>query len=119
MDITIYKLLHVLGIFLVFQGIGAAVVLAGAAPGSPWRRASIIGHGIGLLLILVAGFGMLARLGIIAATPGWVWVKLVVWVVLGALPFVLRRYPGATRWVWGSAIGLGVLAASMAIFKPL
>ena len=118
MDLETYKLLHVLGLALVIQGIGAAVALAGAEAGVPWRRASIIGHGIGLGLLLVAGFGMLAKLGYMAAMPGWVWVKLVVWLTLGALPFVLKKNPGAARVVWGGAIGLVVVAASMALFKP-
>ncbi len=118
MSFEFYNLLHVLGIVLVFQGIGASVALARAEAGAPWRRASAIGHGIGLVLILVAGFGMLARLGMMASMPGWVWVKIVVWLILAVLPTVIRRSPGATRWVWGGAIGLAVLAASMALFKP-
>jgi hypothetical protein len=118
MDIAFYKLLHLLGILLVFQGIGASVALARSEAGAPWRRASAIGHGIGMILLLVAGFGMLAKLGIMASMPGWVWAKLVIWLILGALPTLLRKSPGAVRWVWGGAIGLGALAASMALFKP-
>lgn len=118
MNIETYKLLHLLGIVLVFQGIGAAVALSRAEAGAPWRRASVVGHGIGLVLILVAGFGMLAKLGFMTAMPGWVFVKIAVWLTLGALPFVLKKNPGLARWVWGGAVGLAVLAASMALFKP-
>jgi len=118
MPLEFYKLLHVLGIVLVFQGIGASVALAQAEAGAPWRRASAVGHGIGLVLILVAGFGMLAKLGFMASMPGWVWVKIVVWMALAALPTVIRKNPGTVRWVWGGSIGLVVLAASMALFKP-
>ena len=56
MSLAAYKVLHLLGAFLVLAALGAA--LAGGS-----RKGSGIAHGIGLLLLLVAGFGALARLG--------------------------------------------------------
>jgi hypothetical protein len=43
----------------------------------------MITHGLGLLLVLVAGFGMLAKLGI-HGVPTWAALKLIIWVALGA-----------------------------------
>ena len=95
------------------------VVLSGADKTAKWRKASMIGHGIGMFLILLAGFGQLARLEIIGSFPGWVWVKLAIWVGVAALPFFLSRRPALARLTWGLTIGLVALAAVMAIFKPL
>lgn len=119
MHITVYQLIHVIGIALVVQALGAAVVLAGSDRVARWYRASMIGHGIGTFLILLAGFGMLARLEITGAFPGWVWVKLGIWVIVAALPFLLRRRPNLASAAWALTLVLVAAAATMAIFKPL
>ena len=59
-------LLHILGIAMLFIAIGGVSVHA--ANGGDRKQSatrSIVGsvHGIGALLILVGGFGMLARIG--------------------------------------------------------
>ncbi len=72
-------LLGVFAIYLVFAGADAWIVkLRGGAPafewwaGTPWRDRSCLGHralnGIGMTLTLaVAGFGVIAALGLLAA----------------------------------------------------
>ena len=94
MSYEFYKLFHYLGIFLVMVALGGA---AGHAAGggdrkkNPQRGMMLAAHGIGLLLMLVAGFGMLARLDV--PMGGWFWAKLVLWLLLGAstaLPMVKR-----------------------------
>ena len=65
-----YKLMHFLGIFtlLVVVAITCAHVLRGGTKAdNPHRRAFGIAHGIAMVLVLVGGFGMLARLGV--STP--------------------------------------------------
>jgi hypothetical protein len=44
-----------------------------------------------LLLILFSGFGLLAKLGLMSTVPLWVWLKLVLWLVLGAAVAAIRR----------------------------
>jgi uncharacterized membrane protein len=118
---SIYKLLHLAGILFVFVSVGGLAVHAanGGTRASNALRKLIAGmHGIGLLVVLVAGFGMLAKLGIMGQIPGWVWAKLVIWLLLGAMVIVPYKKPS-----WGPALLvvlplLGVLAAYLALYKP-
>lgn len=73
-------------------------------------------HGIGLFLLLLAGFGMLARLGIMWPWPGWVVFKVVLFAVLGAFPALSKRFDAGIGW-W-IAILLILLAAWTGITKP-
>jgi hypothetical protein len=69
---------------------------------------------------LLGGFGMLARLGIMHGLnfPGWLWVKLVIWGMLGAAVIIPRRRPTLSRALLFALPILGGLAAYMAIYKP-
>jgi len=79
---------------------------------------SYISHGLGLLLILVSGFGMAARLGLVSGLPGWVHAKLGIWVLLG-LAVSLAKRKGAIGWpVFVLLVGLGTTAAFIAVNKP-
>ncbi|PRP97339.1 hypothetical protein [Enhygromyxa salina] len=117
MSYQVYNLLHILGIVLVFMGLGA-LAFHGANGGdkaSNKVRGMVMGtHGLGLLLILVAGFGMLAKTGAMAnGLPGWLHPKLLIWVLLGAAPVVLIRKPSAGKLVW---FAVPLLAATAAYF---
>jgi hypothetical protein len=118
----VYRVVHLFGIFLLF------VVLAGMAWGAGRaraegvisRRAAMILHGISLFIVLLGGFGLLARIGVMHGMdwPGWVWAKLAIWLLLGAAVVVPARKPA-----WGGGLllllpVLGGLAAWLAIFKP-
>lgn len=113
LSLSLYKVVHVFGVLLVFLGFGALL-------GGERRRAATLAHGIGLAVILVAGFGALARLGV--ANPGgwplWVWLKLAVWLALGALMTVGKRSPAAARTFWWLVPILGAAAAYLALYKP-
>jgi hypothetical protein len=116
-----YKILHLVGIMLLFLSLGGFSGLAAAgghAPRGGLRRLSMIGHGLALLFLLVAGFGLLARLGLVSGMPAWAWLKLGIWVVLGGAVVTLRRFPGAAAWQWLVIIVLGGCAAALAIYKP-
>lgn len=113
MDPQIYKVLHLVGVMLVFFGIGAVVLGVGAAK----RKVAMMSSGIGLLLLLVAGFGMIPKLGY-KMTEGWVIVKMVIWVVMAVLPVLVKKgkLTGVVGWV--VAILLGAAAAYLAVMKP-
>lgn len=112
-----YQFLHLAGLMLLFISVGA--YLAGTS--SPARKFAGMLHGIGLLLLLVAGFGLMAKkFGVSNPMqfPGYVWAKTVIWLVLGALPAVVNR--GKLSPKAGVLLGLvlGLASAYLAIFKP-
>lgn len=116
---TIYKTLHILGAFMVFLAIGGVALhgMNGGTRETHTRRGwTGAWHGVGLLLVLVAGFGMVARQGL--GMAGWVYGKLVVWVLLGALLFVIARHPSRGRALWTTAAVLGLAAVYLALYKP-
>lgn len=79
----IYRILHVVGLGLTLAAIGAA---AGSAKslGMPEgkSKAWAIAHGVGLFLVLVAGFGLMARTEV-EGYPLWIIIKLVMFLGLG------------------------------------
>lgn len=119
-----YNVVHIIGIVMAVAALGGAAMLAAAtpagAPARPERRLLAILHGIGTLLILIGGFGMLARLGVMhgGGFPGWIWVKLGVWGIVAAALFLPRRNPRLARPLLLSLPVLGGVAAYMAIYKP-
>ena len=118
-----YNVVHIVGIVMAIAALGGAALLALAPPGAaarPERRLLAILHGVGVLLILVGGFGMLARLGVMhgGGFPGWIWVKLAVWAVVAGALFLPRRNPRLARPLLLSLPVLAGLAAYMAIYKP-
>ena len=116
LDYNVYKIIHIVGLVLVFLGIGA-VLLGARDSGRPPRSAAAL-HGIGLLVMLVGGFGMMARLEIEFPWPVWLFGKLGVWIVLAIMPVLARR--GVARGAVGVLLAIGLVAASawLAIYKP-
>lgn len=120
----LYNVVHVFGIALVVAALGGAALLVmteGTRDVRSARRLLAIMHGIGAFLVLLGGFGMLARLGIVqgASFPGWIWVKLVIWAVVAAALFVPYRRPAWARPLLLAVPVLIALAAYMAIYKPV
>lgn len=123
MTLAAYKLLHVLGMLFLFAALGGSALVHWVRPeaGALARARKIAGitHGVALLLLAFAGFGALARLGLTsAALPLWVWGKIVLWALLGAAPFLLRRRPGLAALFWWLLPLLGAAAAYLAFYKP-
>ena len=118
----VYWYLHILGIALVVLALGGVSLHAmsgGTKETSGGRRMATASHGLGLLLVLVAGFGMLARLGIVqGGLPGWIWAKLVVWTALGALIMLPYRRPELSKPVWALTALLVLCAGWLAHAKP-
>ena len=81
-----YKMVHFIGLALALFSLGAASGASLVAGGKPevGRRIYAIGHGIGMFLILLGGFGMLARLQIHWPWPSFIVSKIVIWGLLAA-----------------------------------
>jgi hypothetical protein len=119
----LYKVIHLVGVLMLFSALGGAALLVmhgGAAPGTPARRATALMHGAGLLLALIAGFGLVARLDLFTGgMPPWVAGKLVVWLLAGVALTLPRRKPELARPLL--LFGLPLLAAAaawLAVYKP-
>jgi len=79
------------------------------------RKWVAITHGVSLLLVLVAGFGMLAKSarGPSAEWPYYIPIKLGVWFVLGGALVLFYRKPEWAKALWIVLPALGGLVAAM------
>ncbi|HSF32973.1 MAG TPA: hypothetical protein VLK82_21185 [Candidatus Tectomicrobia bacterium] len=118
--ILVYKNLHLIGVFMILVALGGVILqqIQAAPRQHTWRRPVAITHGIGMVLVLVGGFGMLARLGIFWPWPGWIVGKIIIWLVLGLLIAVIGRAPALAKPLWWISIALAAIAAYLALNKP-
>jgi len=117
MSYQIYKLMHLLGVFMILTSMGGlAVSGALGTPDRRWRKLAGMTNGIGLLLALVGGFGLLARLQL--GWPGWIFLKLLIWLAFGMATAVANRVPKAAGTLWWASIALAGVAAYLANYKP-
>jgi hypothetical protein len=122
MDYFAIKLFHYVGIMLLFLGLGGMVFASYAGFGpekKKLRRAAALLHGFGLLFIIVSGFTMLSKLGLMHGDPpGWVKAKLAIFLILGFSISLAARW---SRGIWILIAGwivLGATAAALAMYKP-
>jgi hypothetical protein len=118
-----YEILHIIGIAMLFLAIGGVAVHAangGSKAGSSTRPIVGTVHGVGVLLILVGGFGMLARMGFQhgASFPGWLIGKMVIWFVLSGIALLPYRRPALARPFLVLLPLLAGAAAYLALYKP-
>lgn len=111
MTLPFYHLLHLVGVICLFIGFGGLLSAESAKKGMMW-------HGIGLLLLLVSGFGALAKLGIFAHMPVWAILMLVIWVILGGLPVLAKRHVMSRPAMVTVSLLLGIFAAYLGYMKP-
>ena len=118
-DINVYKLLHIVGFSAVILALGGSIIatfVTGDKPQST-RKLIALTHGIGLIIVLISGFGMLARLGITWPWPAWVYVKAMVWLLLGAFLSLSYKKKDAHQGLWFGTLLLVAIAAGTALFK--
>lgn len=113
MSYEFYKVLHLVGLVTLFIALGALAVVPAER-----RKPFMSLHGLATLVMLVAGFGLLAKLGLMKDWGPWVYAKIAIWLVLGAMPVVLRRKPNLAFPVLLISIALGACGAFLAIYKP-
>ena len=97
---------------MLFLGLGGVVL--GDAGSS--RKLGMISHGIALVLLLVAGFGMQAKLQI--GFPGWLIAKVVLWLFFGAMPVLAKKGVLKPTAAWALAVVFGAAAVLLGVTKP-
>jgi len=120
-SLEIYKLIHIIAALVTFAALGGltlTVANGATKQSSGVRRLIAITHGVAVFLILLGGFGALARLGIAGGLPGWIYVKLVVWLLVAALVVLPYRRPDLARTLFWVLPVLGTVAVAMALWKP-
>jgi hypothetical protein len=123
MSYAAYKLIHLLGIFTLL--VALAGMAAHAASGqtkeqNPSYRLLLALHGLGALVALTGGFGLMARVGVGHGElfPGWIWAKLVLWLLLGGLIALPYRRAGWAKGILFLLPLLGLLGTYLANYKP-
>lgn len=119
----LYNLIHIVGLVMLMLGLGGLALTAGFPRDrrSIWNgRSAKLFHAFGAFLILLGGFGMMARLGILQGSswPTWITVKVVVWGALTLAAFLPYRLPKAALPLLLLVPLLAGVAAYMAIYKP-
>ncbi|MEM6293776.1 MAG: hypothetical protein AAGA54_21050 [Myxococcota bacterium] len=123
MPYEFYKVLHLLGILLLFTSLGG-VAMVGLRGGTDdekkaFKKPLMIIHGVSLLVIFVAGFGLMARLGMMGnGWPTWIFGKLGVWLVLGGSAALVAKRPALGTGWYLVLPALGTGAAVLAVYKP-
>jgi hypothetical protein len=110
MPYTTYQIIHLIGLAALAIGTGGMM-----ANGNN-RKLFAIWQGIGLLVVLVAGFGMLAKghMGM----PHFAIVKSVLWVVVAALPVILRKLKAPLSVAILVLLTLVGILAYLGVMKP-
>jgi hypothetical protein len=110
MDYTVYKLIHLIGIAAVALGTGGML-----ASGSN-RKTFAIWQGVGLLVMLVSGFGLLAKLHL--GFPHFAIVKTILWVLLAVMPVILRKLKAPLSAAIVVSLTLVGILAWLGVAKP-
>ncbi|MFT4901597.1 MAG: hypothetical protein ACI81V_000871 [Lentimonas sp.] len=115
---SIYHILHFIGILMLFLGYGALLGRSMAGSGDARvKKLGSITSGIGLVLMIIAGFGLVAKLyGNVF--QGWMFAKVGIWFLLGGLIALINRKPALAVSIWWGLIALGGIAAVMVYIRP-
>jgi hypothetical protein len=117
MSYEFYRVLHIVGIVLLFASLGALAAIGGTTDDRLRRMAGIL-HGVAVAVVLTAGFGLLARLEMFGGFPPWIWIKLGIWLTLAMAVLPLRRKPELAPLIFLAVPLLGGIAAWLAVYKP-
>ncbi|MDP6112642.1 MAG: hypothetical protein QGF00_22505 [Planctomycetota bacterium] len=115
----VYRFLHLAGVLVVFLCTGGLVIPTMMGPSENdrgGRRLATVCLGIAMFIVLVTGFGLIARLQY--GFQGWVIAKMIIWFLIGWLLIFIRRRPRLGKQVWFVMIALAAVAAYIAGFKP-
>jgi hypothetical protein len=121
MPYEVYKVLHLAGVFMVVMSTaGLAMHVAnGGTKDHAFHKPAMRFHGFGLVLVFVAGFGLMARIGIMGFPwPLFVFLKIGIWLTFGGLGAMVYRKPEMASKFWWIVWLLAATAAWVAVYKP-
>lgn len=108
-----YKIIHLTSIVILISGLGISY------HGVQERYVKMF-TGIATLLTLVAGMGLMARIGIGHGTewPVWIKLKMAIWFIIGVGGAVVaRRFPRLGKPAYLITLVLFIIASSAANYK--
>lgn len=116
---TTYKVIHISGVFFLLFSLSSLIILSKNNLNRGKTIFSMV-HGVSLFLIILGGFGLLARTGISNGSdwPLWVWVKLIIWLMMGISVYLIKKYPGYSTYFWVLIPVISIISAYMAVNKP-
>lgn len=117
MPYDFYKVLHFAGIIITLTSLSGYIFYFVQNKNNEKKKFFSIVNGVGLLIILVSGFGLAARLGYMQSLPNWVYIKLAIWLALGGAATIIKRQVLSPTVTYMLVITLGILAAITAVTK--
>ncbi len=121
MSYSFYKIIHIFGILALFMALGGLALhtMNGGDKKFANRKWVLLFHGLGLTVILISGFGLLARIGVAhGGLPLWVYAKLLIWLVMGGIIAAIPKMKSSSKPMWLVILSLGTLAGWLAGTKP-
>jgi hypothetical protein len=103
--------LHVIGAFAVVMSLASICwhVIVGGRRQFEGRRWMMLTHGIGLMAVLVSGLALAMKFT--DGMPAFIYVKLLIWLMLGGIAFFIFRFPHRAKIWWWTVWGLASIAA--------
>ena len=117
MSYLTYKVIHLAGAFFLFTAL-AGLVMAARHSDTQIRKLGSIIHGLSLIVLLVSGFGLIAKHPQLQGMPLWVWIKLGIWLILGGIVVLIKRWTDGRVTLWLIIPLLGAIAAYLGVFHP-
>ena len=114
MSYEVYKFIHFITILFLFLSLGALLAYSG---NKAYKKKIMILHGLSALILLVSGFGLMARLKL-HSFPLWLNFKLLIWLILSVLiPILISKNIISKKVIWFLVFAGAFLAVGMAVFK--
>ena len=92
MSYNFYGILHLGSLFALSLILGGLWGLYAKPSPDKKLRSLLLGfHGLIMFFIFLAGFGLMAKIKLPFPWPFWIYGKLAIWLLLGAMPFFIKK----------------------------